>query len=626
MNELDPRTATALRPGEDARSKSAVYCFGTFKLDSRTGEISNDGKKAQLREQPFQLLLALLEKPGELVAREELVRRLWPEGTFVDFDRGLNKAILSLREALGDSAENPRFVETLPRKGYRFIASVTSDQPDCPAVSTATHPIRFFRSGYWITAVAVLGLFGIVLATNLGGLRAWMMNRLRPSSQISALAVIPLENLSRDPEQEYFADGMTDELITDLAMTATARMASRTSVMRYKGTKKSVREIGQELGVDAIVEGTVTRSGNRVRITAQLIQTATDMHLWAEDYERDASEVLGLQREVATDIARRISSVVKPLDQPRRVNPDAYGLYLKGRDFFYRYDDQGWQQAIEHFNRALELDPEFAPAYSGLADAYLVGGAYGAIPTQEALAHGKAAAAKAIELDDKLASAHYALATAYTWYDWNWAGAEKEFQLGLGLNPNDALGRNWHAGYLSVLGRHDEAIDEEERAGELDQLSLIFKANLARSYYWARRYDEAIAQAKRTLQLDPGFGVALFWLEGSLRHKGMFKEAVALRQALATPEQAKVIGHKFKTDGFASILREDGEKFKKGGALVEAARCYAAVGDKEMALSLLEECHQRRCSSMVTLKAEPDFDDLRSDARFQELVNRIGLQ
>ena len=611
----------------DPPSKPPVYRFGTFRLDSRTGEISSNGTKTQLREQPFQLLLALLEKPSELVTREDLVRRLWPAGTYVDYDRGLNKAILSLREALNDSAENPRFVETLPRKGYRFIASVAPEQQESSDAPAPPHPVRASRSGRWIiAALVVLAALGVALAANLGGLRDWVSNRSRHSSQIAALAVIPLENLSRDPDQEYFADGMTDELITDLAKTATARMTSRTSVMRYKGTKKSVREIGRELGVDAIVEGTVTRSGDRVRITAQLIQTATDMHLWAETYERDASEVLRLQGEVATDIASRISSVVKPLDQPRRVNPNAYGLYLKGRDFFYRYSDEGWQQAIEHFNRAIEVDPKFAPAYSGLADAYLVGGAYGVIPTKEALAQGKSAAAKALELDDKLASAHYALATAYTWYDWDWAGAEREFQLGLALNPNDALGRNWHAGYLSVLGRHDEAIDEEERAGELDQLSLIFRANLARSYYWARRYDEAIAQAKRTLQLDPKFGVALFWLEGSLRHKGMFKEAVALRQALATPERAKVIAQKFKTDGFASLLREEGEKFKNGGAFVEAARCYAAIGERETALSLLEDCYQRRCSSMVTLKAEPDFDGLRSEARFQELVNRIGLR
>src|SRR5262249_23263492 len=246
---------------------------------------------------------------------------------------------------LGDSAENPQFVETVPRKGYRFIAPIAPDPQECSAAPAPPKAVRASRSGRWIIALAALGALGVVLATNPAGLRDSIANRLRPTSQITALAVIPLENLSHDPEQEYFADGMTDELITDLAKTATARMTSRTSVMRYKGTKKSVREIGRELDVDAIVEGTVTRSGDRVRITAQLIQTATDMHLWAETYERDTSEVLRLQREVATDIASRISSVVKPLDQPRRVNPDAYGLYLKGRDFFYRYNDQGWQQA-----------------------------------------------------------------------------------------------------------------------------------------------------------------------------------------------------------------------------------------------------------------------------------------
>ena len=605
---------------ENAPSKPKIFRFGTFTLDSRTGELSGNGTKTRLRDQTLQLLLALLEKPGELLTREDLIHRLWPAGTFVDFERGLNKIVLSLREALGDSAENPQFVETLPRKGYRFIAPIVYDQPE-NSPATAPNPPRTFRAGYWIAAMFMLAVFGIVLATSMG----WMTHRSRQSSQISALAVIPLENLSHDPEQEYFADGMTDELITDLAKMVTARMASRTSVMRYKGTKKSVREIGSELGVDAIVEGTVTRSGDRVRITAQLIQTSTDMHLWAETYERDASEVLSLQRQVATDIASRVSSVVKPLDQPRRVSPDAYGHYLKGRDSFYRYTDQGWQQAIEHFNRAVEVDPDFAPAYSGLADAYLVAGAYGAIPAQEALTQGKAAAAKALSLDNKLASAHYALATAYTWYDWNWVDAEKEFRLGLALNPNDALGRNWHGGYLSVMGRHEEAIDEHERARELDPLSLIVNANLARSYYWARRYDEAIAQAKATLQLDPKFGVALFWLEGSLRHKGMFKEAVALRQAVATPERANRIAQKFKAKGFSSLLREGGEGFKNAGTLVEAARCYAAISDKETAIALLEECYQRRCSSMVTLKAEPDFDGLRSDPRFQELVRRIGM-
>lgn len=606
-------------------SEKDFYRFGPFELNAQTGELSSEGKKLQLRDQPLKLLLALLEQPGELVSREALVRRIWPEGTFVDFDRGLNKAVLHLRESLGDSAEKPQFIETLPRKGYRFIASVTQELPDSPTSPLPEVP-RKSRFRWWTAALAALAGVAIVVVASAGRIHDWISGRPRPTSQISALAVIPLENLSGKRDEDYFADGMTDELITDLAKTSSARITSRTSVMRYKGTRKSVREIGQELNVEAVVEGTVTRSGDSVRITAQLIQVATDMHLWAETYERNLSEVLPLQSEVATDIARRISSVVRPLDEGRTVNPQAYGLYLKGRYFFYQYTTRGWLQAIDHFNRAIELDPAFAPAYAGLADVYVVAGAYGSIPTKEALTRGKAAATKALQLDDKLAGAHYALATAYTWYDWDWANAEKEFQRGLALNPNDALGRNWHAGYLSVQGRHEEALDEHEHARQLDPFSLIINANLARALYWGRRYDEAISQSKRTLQIDPKFGIALFWLEGSLRHKGMFKEAVVLRQALATPEEARVIAQKYQRLGFPALLRESGEMFKKDGAFVEAARCFAQLGDKEQALSLLEECYRRRCYSMVTIKAEPDFDVLRADPRYQDLERRIGLR
>ena len=485
---------------------------------------------------------------------------------------------------------------------------------------------RGSRVHTWIIAAAsAIACLGILVGANVGGIRDWAAGRWRSTPQISALAVLPLENLSRDPEQEYFADGITDALITDLAKVSNVRVTSRTSMIHYKATKKSIKDIGRELHVDAVVEGTVTRSGNRIRITAQLIQVSTDMHLWAEAYERDVSEILTVQNEVATDIARRVSAVVKPLGQARRVNAEAYGAYLKGRYFFYQYTNQGWQQSIDNFNQAIESDPNFAPAYSGLADAYLVAGAYGAIPGPEALTHCKAAAAHALELDDKLASAHYALATAYAWYDWNWENAEREFHRALELDPNDALGRNWYGGYLSLQGRHDEAVDEHERARELEPFSLIINANLARSLYWARRYDEAIVQAKKTLQMDPGFGVALFWLEGSLRHKNLFEQAVALRLAISTPERAESIRNTFQTEGFAGILRADGETFKNSGELISAARCFAQIGEKLEALSLLEDCYAHRCSSMATLKAEPDFDVLRSEVRFQNLLERLGL-
>ncbi len=597
-----------------------VYRFATFSVDTRTGELTGAGRRTLLRDQSLQLLLALLERPGELITREELTERLWPAGTFVDFDRGLNKAVNHLRDALGDSAAVPRFIETLPRKGYRFIAPVTSTGDDIEAGPPPQAPRPRRRLRTWALAAG-----GLAVAIGAGA-AAWTWTHSRsPSPRISALAVLPLENLSRNPDEQYFADGLTDALITDLAKTGGVRVTSRTSVMQYLGTKTSIGTIGRELNVDAVVEGTVTRAGRRVRVTAQLIQVSTDMHLWADAYERDVSEILDLQRALATDIARRIDIFLKPLPRARTVDPEAYGQYLKGRYAFYQYTSRGWQEAIRWFNAAIATDPGFAPAHASLAETYLVAGAYGAIPTEEALTRGKAAAAKALQLDESLASAHYAFATAHTWYDWDWAGAEREFNRGLDLDPQDAMGRNWHGGYLSLLGRHDEAIAEHERALELDPLSLIVNANLTRALYWARRYDEAIAQARKTLELDPGFGVALFWLEGALRHKGRFDDAVALRKSVATPDRAQAIARTFQRAGFQALLRESAEAFKKGGFLNPAARCYAQINEEDEALALLEECARRRCSNLVSLNVEPDFDGLRDNPRFQRLVHQVGL-
>jgi TolB-like protein/DNA-binding winged helix-turn-helix (wHTH) protein len=600
-----------------------VYHFGAFTVDARTGELSHAGRRAPLRDQSVQLLLALLEQPGELVTRDELRRRLWASDTFVDFDRSLNKAVNHLREALGDSAEQPNFIETLPRKGYRFISPVSCSGEEgvifAPADPARRAPRRWFPLSVILTAGILIGI-----GAGIAGSRKWLASRGSTAPRISALAVIPLDNLSGDPEQQYFADGLTDALITDLARIGPLRITSRTTVMQYRGTKKSIGEIGRELNVDAVVEGTVTRAGNRVRVTAQLIQVSTDMHLWADAYERELSAILDLQRALATDIARRINVVVRPRERVREVKPEAYGLYLKGRYAFNQYTSKGWQLAIEHFKGAIENDPEFAPAYAGLADTYIVAGTYGTIPTEEALTRGKAAAVKALQLDDALASAHYALATAHTWYDWDWTGADREFRRGLELNPNDAMGRNWHGGYLSLRGRHDEAIAEQERARDLDPLSLIVNANLVRAFYWARRYDEAIAQARRTLELDPAFGIASFWLDGALRHKGRLEEAVTLRQSLATPEQAQAIARAFQSGGFQALLRMCGDRFKNSGLLETAARCYAQSGDTGGAIAMLEACAARRCSNLVSLNVEPDFDGLREDARFQKLLHLVA--
>jgi len=609
--------------------KTPVYRFAEFELDPVTGELTGKSAKVQLQDQPLRVLIALLEHPGELVTREQLVARLWPPQTFVDYDRSLNKAVNKLREALGDSAEQPRFIETLPRKGYRLIVPVEQvggPTAEPPRLAPPLPPLRATRvSSWWWISFGVAACLAGVIAANIGGARNWLAGARGPAiPQMGTLAVLPLESLSQDPEEGYFADGTTDALITNLAKISAARITSRTSVMRYKGTKKNVREIGRELGVDAIVEGTVQQSGNRVRVTAQLIQVATDMHLWAESYEEDATHILELQAKVATDIARKVNTVVRPLDQPHPVNPQAYGLYLKGRYYFFQYTGNGWQRAIENFRQAIALDPNFPEAYTGLADAYMAAGGYSVITPQEARTQGKTAALKALELDDHQAGAHYVLGSFYAWYDLDWTKAESEFQRAMALNPNDALGRHWHGGYLSLLGRHEEALDEHERARQLDPYSLIINANLARALYWARRYDDAIAQAKHTLQLDPRFGVAALWLEASLRHKGMFKEAVALRKAF-DPVNAGAIDRTFRTQGFTPLLIKGGEEFEKDGVLVTAARCYAQAGQKEKALTVLETCRERGCFSLATLKTEPDFDVLREEPRFQKLLEGAGL-
>jgi TolB-like protein/DNA-binding winged helix-turn-helix (wHTH) protein/Tfp pilus assembly protein PilF len=601
-----------------------VYRFATFVLDVRTGELTHGGTRVPLREQSLQLLLALLEQPGQLVTREELMGRLWPPGTFVDADRGLNKAVKHLREALGDSADQPRFIETFPRRGYRLLAPVTrDDQPDqleraVPASTPGPSkgPSRF---ALLMAAVVVLAL---AIAVGIG-IRNWRATRSQALPQISSLAVIPLENLSHDPDQEYFADGMTDELITNLAKVSQARIVSRTSVMHYKGSRKTLREIAQELNVDAVVEGTVQRSGNRVRITAQLIQASTDSHLWAESYEQDLSGILDLQRNVATDIARKVNIIVRPLRSTRPVDPAAYVAYLKGRYEFYRYTKEGWQRSIEYFNQAIQGDPGFAPAHAGLAASYLAGVGWEALPPEE-LPKGKAAAEKALELDDQLPSAHFVMGVAHTGA-WRWQDAETEFQRGLQLDPNDALGRQWYSNYLVTMGRFQEAIHEQELARTADPFSPTINANLAKAYYYARQFDRAVAQAQETLKLDPKYHAAFMFLERAYRHQGMADMAVNVRLAAASPEEARVIKLAYQKSGLAGVLRAEAEGYQRTGAIFEAARCYVQAGDKNVAFTLLEDYYKRHYPGLARLKVDPDFDPVRSDPRFQALLSRVGL-
>ena len=474
--------------------------FGIFELDLRAGELRKQGLRVRLQEQPFQVLAMLLEHPGEVVTREELQKKLWSADTFVDFDHGLNKAINKIREALSDSAESPRFVETVARRGYRFLAEVkvsdtaavrgpelateprtTAEAPDRPGTAAElAKPKPLLQSRAWkILAFAVLLLVASLVTWKL---RSWS----RPSSVIRSLAVLPFESLSNDASQDYFADGMTDELISDLGQISALRVISRTSVMGYKRARKPLPQIARELNVDAVVEGTVLRSGDQVRITAQLIEASADKHLWSQSYEGELRDALALQNKVARAIADQIRISLNPQEQAalktaKVVNPEAYVSYLKGRYFWNKRTGDSLKVALAYFNQAIEEDPKYAQAYSGLADTYALLGdwQYAVMTPKEALPKAKAAAIKALELDSALGEAHNSLAFCLDGFDWDFDSAGKEFLRAIELNPGYATAHHWYAWHLALLHRYDEAIAEMKKAENLDPLSLVINADLA---------------------------------------------------------------------------------------------------------------------------------------------------
>jgi TolB-like protein/DNA-binding winged helix-turn-helix (wHTH) protein len=602
--------------------------FDGFELNPRTGELVRDGERVQLQEAPLRVLLTLLERPGELVTREELTSQLWPAGTFVDFERGLNKAVNKLRDALGDSAELPKFIETLPRKGYRFIGRIEPDsrhasKPDnlIPMpVRPRTHS-RPRRHYVVFAAGGVALIVGILLGIKIAG--GHRDSNAGTHSGITSLAVLPLENLSGNPEQSYFADGMTDALITEIARAGSMRVVSRTTMLRYKGTRLSTRQIGTELGVDALVEGTILRAGDKVRITAQLIQVSTDNHLWAQSYERDSDEVLRLQQDVANDIARRVGSVVKPVEPLRTVNPEAYGEYLKGRFYFFLYTPEGWQKSIEHYTQATLADASFAPAFAGLAESYIVSWAWNEPLSDESLRKGKAAAEQALQIDPLLASAHLAMGEFHL-QQWDQANAEKEFERALELNPNDPLAWQLRGIYVLLKGGYEQGITDQQQALNLDPFSPIINANMVRAYYFSRQYDKAISQAQAALKLTPGDAITTRWLEHAYRHKGMLKEAFAARRSVTKPEELPAMDSAYRTSGYRGVLLALAEAARKRGRLGSAAVNFAQAGEGEQALTLLEECYRHHYAGLLRIKVDPDLDPIRSDPRFKAILHGVG--
>jgi TolB-like protein/DNA-binding winged helix-turn-helix (wHTH) protein/Flp pilus assembly protein TadD len=642
----------------DARRRISGARFGSFQVSFDAGEIRKEGLRIRVQQQPLKLLQILLERPGEVVSREHLRNQLWANESFGDFDQAVNIAIGKLRNALGDSAENPRFVETLPKRGYRFIAEVSllrsNDQTEglasvsmgSPADGSAATELQsappITRSPddppavqLWTARrIIVLCLATSIFVTLL--IFAWVR---RPTG-IRSLAVLPLENFSGDASQDYFADGMTDELITDLAQIRALRVVSRTSVMTYKGTHKPLPEIARDLNVDAVVEGSVSRSGDRVRITAQLIQLPADKHLWAKSYEGNLSDTLAVQNQVARAIADEIRIEITPEEQvalkrAKKIDPEAYEAYLRGRYFWNKRTADGLERAVDYFNQAIARDPNYAAAYSGLADTYALLGdwEYSAMSPKEAMPKALSAARKALQLDDSLGEAHASLAFCLEGFDWDFVAAEKEFQRAIDLNPGYATAHHWYAWHLSLVGRNKEAIAEMEKAVSLDPVSTVVNADLAELLLIARLPDESILQSRKTIELNPGFAFAHNQLAQAYIQKQMFGAAIAeLQEAIRLGGKSPIFvanlarayaGSNQKAEATALLndlrMRSD----PKSPLVVEIAMIYVALGDKDQAMTWLEKGVEERFNPGVLER--PCFDELRSDPRFQDLARLIGL-
>jgi TolB-like protein/DNA-binding winged helix-turn-helix (wHTH) protein/Tfp pilus assembly protein PilF len=621
--------------------------FGVFEADLDARELTKHGKLLPLQEQPFQLLVMLLEKPGALVTRDELRASLWPQ-TVVDFDHGLNKAISKIRDALGDSAENPRFIQTVARRGYRFLADVTvagrrpheSSTPEAHSVAPAAEsgPVpptgRSWRPAAWTAT-------GLALALLLTASWYYIASLSRSTlPHIRSLAVLPLENLSGDASQDYFADGMTDELITQLAHIGALRVISRSSVMTYRHVHKPLAEIGRELDVQAVVEGTVFRSGDRVRLSAQLIRVPADKNLWAQSYEGDIRDSLALQSKVAQAVARQVEATLTMEEQlalgnPRAVNPQAYEAYLKGRYYWNKRTAEGLTKAIAYFRQAIEVDPTDARAYSGLADSYALSGdwEYGLLPPQEAFSLAKAAATTALALDENLSEAHTSLAFALDLYGWDWDAAEKEFKRAIELNPNYATAHHWYAWHLLVRGHSDEGIFELRRAEKLDPLSLIVSADIADALCIDHLYDESIRQSNETLELDPNFALAHFELGQALeqqqRHDAAiaeFQKAIELsgHRAVFDSNLAYVYAVSGRRQAAIDIARDlEARHDRNPSADANIALIYVGLGNHDEAMSWLNKAYDARFNPSILLR--PAFDGIRADARFTELRRRVGL-
>ncbi len=587
----------------DPVSAPRLLRFDVFELDVRAGELRKRGMKVRLQGQPLLVLASLLQRAGDLVTREELRAQIWPADTFVDFDHSLHNAVARLREALGDSTDKPRFIETLPRRGYRFIASVTEVKPE------QNVPVR--------------------------------REREPAAPQVQAIAVLPMEDLSGDQAHEYFADGMTEALITSLAKIKALRVISRTSAMQYKGVRKSLPQIARELNVDAVIEGSVLRSGERVRINAQLIHAASDQHLWAESYERDFRDVLSLQSEIAGQVADEVKVILTPeerqrLRSDRPVDPQAHEWYLKARYYWNKRTEESVKKSLIYFQQAIDQDPTYARGYAGMADAYHIFGYYNVLSPAEAYPKAKAAALKAAELDPGMAEPHATLGVVKRDYEWDWTGANAEFERAMEINPGYVEAYHWRSTLLSMLGRHEEGILEKKKALALDPLSVVIRTDLARMLYFSRDYERALEEYRDAVQMDPNFAGTRLGLGQVYQQLGRLEESIAeletgMRLLSGSPFALARLAHGYAVgaqmekakSGLEQLLRLSREKYVSP---YDVALVHIGLRQMDDAFRELDRALDQRSLWMGYLNVEPQMDPLRSDPRFEKLVQRMGLE
>jgi TolB-like protein/DNA-binding winged helix-turn-helix (wHTH) protein len=626
-----------------------VYQFADFRLDCGSFELLRKNRAVRMERKPMELLILLVSRQGQLVSRAEIVQRLWSSEVFVDTEHGINTAIRKIRYVLGDDPDNPRFVQTLPSRGYRFICPVLSGegQPGeaespvaaaTPVVETGALDRRLTARPRFLITILVSCL--VVALSVIVYLGRWRMRAGQiPGSGHVILAVLPFQNLSGDPGQEYFSDGLTEEVIAQLGALNPDQLGviARTTSMAYKHTSKSVEQIGSELGAGYVLESSVRRDGNQVRITVQLIRVHDQVHVWARSYDRQISHSIELQEEVATAVAEQIGVKLSPSYKdraiPHHLDAEANEDYLRGRYFWNQFTPEGYRKAISYFQQAIERDANFAEAYSGLADSYNFLVVMDSIPASEGEPKALEAARRAVSLGDNLAEAHASLAAVLGVSEWNWSGSEDEYKRAIALNPSYAMARRLYAALFSNTQRHREALEQINEAMRLDPLSLPNNAEVVRTLYYARNYDQAIEKGQKAMQLDPNYVRTHFWLGRVYSQKAMHREAIAASEkileampdsTLGLTEMAYSLAVAGRGDEARQILRRLEER--STSAFVPAydfAVIHLALDEEEIAMRYMQQAYENRDWALLVLAVEPRLDPLRRDPRFQVILAKL---